>query len=290
MRLNRFSPRAYLASIWRDTREALSRTLHDRAALAAIVLLGLPWGALIFLRDNWAWLELFAQMLGMVFVFWWMSRSGAQPLAPVSKPRAEFMLAMLLIVLWVMWRAGICTKAFFFLPADFACYKSWEIEILPKMFEQVIFPISVLMLAGYRLRDLGLHWSWRAWWICLPITIALIGYGLYRHADWTSYGKSFVEFFFAAGLPEEILFRVILLTRLEAWWRNPAWALFGASVIFGLTHLPINYLVFTNRDWREAWITLLTFQMGFGAVFAFAYQRTRNVLPLAIVHALIDAL
>ena len=69
-----------------------------------------------------------------------------------------------------------------------------------------------------------------------------------------------------------------------------AWALYGASVIFGLTHLPINYLVFTSRDWREAWLTLLTFQMGFGAVLAFAYQRTRNVMPVAVLHALLDAL
>jgi membrane protease YdiL (CAAX protease family) len=125
----------------------------------------------------------------------------------------------------------------------------------------------------------------------LPALVVLLGYGVYQHlSDVPAYGRTVVEFFFGAGLPEEILFRVMLLTRLEAWWRNSAWALFGASVIFGLTHLPINYLVFTSRDWREAWMILLSFQMGFGAVFAFAYQRTRNVLPLAVVHALVNAM
>lgn len=255
------------------------------------MLLLLPWGALIFLRDNWNWVEIFAQMLGIAAVFWWMSRSGASPAPPVRKPRVEFLFAFSLIILWVMWRAGICARLFFFLTDNFQCYKNWEIEILPKMIEQVIFPGLVLLSAGYGLRAQGLSWSWRAWWICLPVLLALLGYGIYRHTtDLPAYGKSLGEFFFAAGLPEEMLFRAILLTRLEAWWRNSAWAVFGVSVIFGLTHLPINYLVFTQRDWREAWITLLTFQMGFGAVFAFAYQRTRNVLPLAVIHALIDAM
>lgn len=290
MRASRFA-RAYLAGVWRDTREALGRTLRDRAATVTLAVLGLPWCALIFLRDNWNWVESFAQMLGMAFVFWWMSRSGDALVPEVKKPRAEFLLAFFLIVLWVMWRAGICTQHFFFLPSDFRCYKSWEIEILPKVIEQVIFPVLVLFAAGYRWRALGLHWSWRAWWICSPALVVLLGYGVYRHLnDLSGYGYSVVEFFFGAGLPEEVLFRAILLTRLEAWWRNSAWALFGASVIFGLTHLPINYLVFTSRDWREAWIIALTFQMGFGAMFAFAYQRTRNVLPLAVVHSLVNAL
>jgi membrane protease YdiL (CAAX protease family) len=35
---------------------------------------------------------------------------------------------------------------------------------------------------------------------------------------------------------------------------------------------------------------LLTFQTGFGAVFAFAYQRARNIWPIAVMHALVDAM
>jgi membrane protease YdiL (CAAX protease family) len=78
------------------------------------------------------------------------------------------------------------------------------------------------------------------------------------------------------------------LTRLEAWWKDSAWALFGASVIFGLAHLPINFFVFTTRDPRETWLTLLTFQMGFGAAFCFAYQRIRNVYPIAVLHMMVN--
>jgi membrane protease YdiL (CAAX protease family) len=114
---------------------------------------------------------------------------------------------------------------------------------------------------------------------------------MYAHwNDLPGFGQRSVEFFFGAGLPEEVLFRALLLTRLEAWWRNSAWALLGSSIIFGLTHLPINFLVFSPNNLDEAWITLLTFQMGMGAAFGFAYQRIRNVLPLAWLHALVNAL
>ena len=146
-------------------------------------------------------------------------------------------------------------------------------------------------MLGYRWRAQGLDLNVRAWWVSSFALFGVAAYGIYTH--WNAlpdFGQHTVEFFFGAGLPEEMLFRALLFTRLEAWWRNSAWALLGSSIIFGLAHLPIDYLVFSPRNLNEAWITLLTFQMGMGAVFAFAYQRTRNVLPLALLHALVDAL
>lgn len=290
MRATRFSPRGYVVSIFRDARAALARVARDRAALAAIILLLLPWGSLIFLRPNTDWLWAFGEIACLIFLFWWMSRSGSAPLPTINRPRWEAIFAIALIVLWVAWRAGICGKWFPFLPAEFNCFKSWGFEVAPKVIEQVIFPIAVLCRAGYGLRAQGLALNWRAWWIALPIVLGTAVYGLYLHQNNPAqFAQDAGEFFLAAGLPEEVLFRAILLTRLEAWWRNPGWALFGSAAIFGLTHLPIDYLVFTSRDWRETWIMLLTFQMGFGVAFAFAYQRTRNIWPIALLHALVDA-
>ena len=286
-----FAPRAYVQSILRDARAVFVGIVRDRAALATLILIVLPWWALIFLRNNTDWLWPFSQAVIITFAYWWMSRSGPSPAPIIKRPRAETLLALGLIALWMIWRVGICAKTFPFLPAEFSCFKSWQFEILPKVIEMVVLPILVLFALGYGWRAQGIDWNWRAWWIALPILLATAAYGMYLH--WTKlpeFGSNTVEYFFAAGLPEEVLFRAFLLTRLEAWLRNPSWALFAASVIFGLTHLPINYLVFTDHNWNEAWITLLTFQMGVGAALAFAYQRTRNVLPLAVLHALFDAL
>lgn len=286
-----FSPRDYIASVFRDARASIGRVTRDRAALAALVLLLLPWWSLIFLRTNTEWLGQLGQITGILFLFWWMSRSGAAPLPQIKWPRLESLLAFSLIALWVGWRIAICAKLLPGLPPNFNCYKSWELETLPKLFELVILPIAVLFAMGYGLRAQGIDLNLRAWWIALPVLIGTAAYGLYTHQkNPLQFVQDSGEFFLSAGLPEEVVFRAILLTRLESWWRSSGWALFGAALLFGLSHLPIDYLVFTRRDWREAWIALLTFQVGFGAVFTFAYQRMRNVWPIAVLHAIIDAI
>ncbi len=285
------SPREYARAVLCDGRASLSRVARDRAALVALIVLILPWWALIFLRANFDWLWTFGEIAALVFAYWWLSRSGGLPAPTVKHPRAESLFAFALTLGWIGWRVGICGKFLPFLPANFVCYQNWEFEIIPKLIELVVIPVVVLFLLGYRWRAQGLDLNWRAWWIASLALLGVAAYGMYIH--WNAlpgFGQRIVEFFFGAGLPEEVLFRALLLTRLEAWWRNSAWALLGSSIIFGLTHLPINYLVFSQNNLNEAWITLLTFQMGMGAVFAFAYQRTRNVLPLALLHALVDAL
>ena len=287
----RFSPRGYALSVLRDARYALGRVACDRAALIAIILILLPWFSLVFLRTTTEWLSQLAGLTVVVFTFWWLSRSGSRPAPEVKRPWLEFLFALALTVFWIMWRIGICSKAFFFLPANFTCYQSFEFETLPKVLSLVIFPIIVLFGAGYGLRSQGINLDLRAWWIALPAMLLCAGYGIYLHShDLLKYVQSVAEFFGAAGLPEEVLFRAILLTRLERLLRSSGWALFISSLIFGLTHLPIDYLFFTSHDVRETLITALTFQMGYGAAFAFAYQRTRNIWPLAVLHSLVDAL
>ena len=286
----KFSPRGYLRSSVSDARISLTRVRRDRVAILAIVLICLPWLAQIAIRQNFDGLWSFGELVIIVFALWWMSRSGAQNPPAIKQPRAETLFAIALIAAWMVWRAGICGQLFPFLPSDLACYKNIEFEITPKLLEMVVLPVGVLFWLGYRWRAQGLDFNRRAWWIALPILVLITLYGLYVHwNDVPGFAQRSVEFFFAAGLPEEVLFRAILLTRLEAWSRNPAAALFGSSLIFGLSHLPIDYLVFTSRDFNGALILALTIQMGLGAAFAFGYQRTRNVWALALLHALIDA-
>jgi len=281
----------YVRAVWRDGRAAVRALARDRAALVTLIVLILPWWSLVFLRDNLNWLSTFGGTLAIALAYWWLSRSGGAPASAVKYPRAEALFAFTLVAIWIAWRIGICGKYFPFLPDNFVCFKNLTFEIIPKLIEQVIVPIVVLFALGYRWRAQGLAWDWRAWWISLPALIALTGYSVFTHwNDLPRWGWQTVEYFFAAGLPEEVLFRALLFTRLEAWWRSTPWALLGSSIIFGLTHLPINFFVFASRNWNEVWLTALTFQMGMGAVFAFAYARMRNVLPVAVVHALVNAL
>jgi membrane protease YdiL (CAAX protease family) len=285
------SVRNYVRAVWSDCRAATRALAHSRAALVALIVLLLPWWALIFLRNDLNWLSGFGGALGIAFSYWYLSRSGGEPASEVKYPRAESLFAFALVGIWIVWRIAICGKLLPFLPSDFVCFKNWAFEILPKVFEQVIVPVVVLFALGYRWRALGLTWSWRAWWMSLPAILVLLAFGVFTY--WNAlprFGWQTLEYFLGAGLPEEMLFRMLLFTRLEAWWRNSAWALLGSSIIFGLTHLPINFFVFAARNWNEVWLTALTFQMGMGAALALAYQRARNVWPLTLVHALVNAL
>ncbi len=289
----RFAPREYGRALWRDARAAITHILRERAALAALILLLLPWFTLVFIRDNADWLKALAGGAAITLSFWFMSRSGALAAPSVAKPRLEFALALGLMILWAEYRVVMCGKYLPILPADFNCFNNWGLEVLPKLAVFVIIPMLVLRARRYDWRALGLRWDWRAWRIALLPLALFVAARLVDNprdvAQFTGNNRDqFLFHFFGAGLPEEVLFRAILLTRLEAWWKNSAWALFGASLIFGLTHLPINFLVFTNRDPREAWITLLTFQTTYGAAFAFAYQRIRNVYPVAALHMLVN--
>ncbi len=287
----KISLRGYLGSLGCDLRDSMKRTLGDRAALLVVFLVLLPWASLLILRDNLDWVPSLLEIGAVVVAFWWMSRAQATDAPPIKRPVLESVLAIALVILWAEWRTGICAQLLPFLPSRFSCFDNYLYEIIPKLIDLVIFPGLVLLGAGYRLRSQGLGLDLRSFWIALPTLVGCAAYGFYLHQnkpmDFVSLTGSY---FIGAGLPEEFLFRAFLLTRLEAWWQSPAWALFGSSVIFGLTHLPIDYLVFTSRNWHETWITVLTFQMGFGVAFAFAYQRIRNIWPVAILHAMVDAL
>lgn len=295
LRIPKFSVRDYLLAIPRAGRDSIARVARDRGALAAIILLLLPWWSLVFIRKNPDWLEALGGVALIIFMYWWMSRSGSAPAPQVKHPHLELLLTFAMIALWVEYRAIMCGKLLPIIPADFNCFNNLEFEIVPKLALSVAIPIGVLFFAGYRARDLGVNWNWRAWWVGLfPLVVFVSARLVMQNKNPLTVVETsrdqFVFHFFGAGLPEEILFRAILLTRLEAWLKNPGWALFAAALIFGLAHLPIDYLVFTRRDWRETWITLLTFQVGFGAAFGFAYQRIRNVYPIAILHMLVNVI
>ncbi len=286
-----FSPRRYAASVWRDTRLSLGRVRNDWTALLAIAVFVLPWLSLFWLRHNYDWLQSFAEIAFFGFLFWWMSRSGGAAAPDIKYPALELILALCLVLVWVGWRIGICANVFPFLPPNLNCYQSPEYDIAPKLVENVVIPGAILLALGYRWRALGVQWSWRAWWITLPALMVAAAVGLYLHQKQPfGFVQGTGNFIVGAGLPEEFLFRMVLLTRLEGWMKNSSWSLLAASVIFGLSHLPIDYLVFTKHDWRETWITALTFQMGYGFVFAFAYQRIRNIWPLALLHGMVDAM
>jgi len=87
---------------------------------------------------------------------------------------------------------------------------------------------------------------------------------------------------FMVALPEEILFRGLLLNLLQrsaSTTRGRVAALLFSSVVFGFTHLN-NHPLF---DWRYVTIASVA-----GIAYSVVYNRTGKVTASAITHALID--
>jgi membrane protease YdiL (CAAX protease family) len=207
---------------------------------------------------------------------------------PVRQPIIETALALALVLLWMLFRVGQYSD-FLKLPVvPVGSLKDIVETVLPKLGEMVVLPLVIWLGLKYRLRDLGLRWKLRDWIPALLPAAVLIISGLVNNKP-DEWRDSLLYFFLAAGLPEEFLFRGVLQPRLEALLRSPVWGLYAAALVFGVSHLPINLSNAQPENWLSAFDSAFTFQLSVGFAMGYAFQRVRNVLPLAVIHTLIDA-
>jgi membrane protease YdiL (CAAX protease family) len=279
--------RSFIVTSWQDIRALPRKLAKDREALAVIVLTLLPWCILIVRKADQTDLEQLGGLIGFVAFYWLVYHR--RPIEPVQvrRPRLELVVTFILIVLWILYRSGEYWH-WLTLPTlgINACSNDADGVVL-KMIEMVIVPLLILLVLKYSLPQMGISWNKPAWLTALVPFAILIAFGLSHH-PLGQFAASSACYFFGAGLPEEFLFRAILQTRLEAIIHRQIWALFIASFIFGLTHIPID-LHGSFAHWQEALLTAFTFQMSAGVALGYAYMRTRNLLPLSVVHTFIDS-
>ncbi len=99
---------------------------------------------------------------------------------------------------------------------------------------------------------------------------------------------------FTAALPEEIVYRGLLQTRLEATTPAPI-AILTSAVLFAAWHLPSRYLLASGVDGREGDVSSVVLGTGvpafiIGLVFGVLWYRYRRLLPLITAHWGIDLL
>lgn len=84
------------------------------------------------------------------------------------------------------------------------------------------------------------------------------------------------------AIPEEIIFRGLIQGSAESYFSSDALAIFIASLVFGLAHLPNNMGVLMGWNWK---LTAITFFAGIplGTLFAV----TGSLLSPTILHALL---
>lgn len=288
----RFAPMAWTGREVRqfigDSKSAVRAFAQNRSALVVANLLLLPWFAVIVSGRNTNPFPALGEIFGIMFVYWFFTRRHVIEMLPVRRPIIETALALALVLIWMLFRIGQYTEVYRLPQLALLSVKDIFETIVPKLVEMVIVPVAVWAALRYRPRELGLRMSWRAWIPALVPVLALVALGLSNNQS-REWWESCVYFFLGAGLPEELLFRSILQPRLEALVKSPVWGLYLASFVFGASHLPINLSNASANNWLSAFESAFTFQLSVGFALGFAFQRVRNILPLTIIHTLINA-
>lgn len=278
----------YFQNILQDTKHDARAFAQNRAALVVANLLLLPWFVVIVTGRNLnAWQPLL-EVFGILLVYWFFTRRQASEMLPVRQPIIESALALALVLVWMLFRIGQYANVYELPRLSLAAIQDVYETIVPKLVEMVILPLALWTAMRYRPRELGLRIAWRAWIPALAPMAVLIYLGLQNNqpAEWWD---SLIYFFLGAGLPEEFLFRGLLQSRFEALFKNAAWAIYLAALVFGASHLPINLGSARPEHWISAFESAFTFQLTVGFALGYAFYRVRSLLPLMVIHTLINA-
>ncbi len=278
-----------IVELGRDIKRAGAGLWHDRAAQIAILLVLLPWGAslVIYRNPGGLWLPLL-EIGGIILVYWFFTRRQSVEYLPTRRPIVEACLCLILVAVWMLYREAEYLRLIVLPPMHFGFCDDLMDTIVPKTVEMTILPLVLFLALGYSLPKLGLGLPTRAWIPALLPLAALLYWG-FSHQKPDALLTRTGCFYLGAGLPEERLFRGLLLSRLEVLTRRPVWALFLSSFVFGVAHIPIDLHGAGYQQLETALEGAFTFQMSVGLALGFAFQRARNLWPLTFIHALIDA-
>jgi len=148
----------------------------------------------------------------------------------------------------------------------------------------IVIPLLLWRLLGYRLSELG-WWGLRFWWVGLligSIFLPFIGIAV------TKQGLKIlapVELLanFMNGFKEELLFRGLLQTRLEALTKSPVNGMVLSALVFGLIHVPVGSYTKFFPDPLGALAYAMVTGVG-GLALGYLYLRTRSLVPGILIH------
>ncbi|MFD1774939.1 CPBP family intramembrane glutamic endopeptidase [Paenibacillus rhizophilus] len=170
---------------------------------------------------------------------------------------------------------------------------------VPAVVLQLVPLFIILKLRGETWGSIGIKRSK----IVLSIIIGLIAVLPFRWipiANWMFHGKSlpldggavlgFLYYLALIALPEELIFRGYIQTRIMGLIPSKFVAILTTGVLFAITHVPfqmavlnLNYAGYIAQTYMHLIIIL-----GLHLYFTYIYTRTNNIAGSALCHALID--
>ncbi len=280
--------RRFIVSLLHDLGQVRHTLWHDRSIQIVVFLSLLPWAISIYRhRDPSVWLPL-TEILGLMVFYWFLTRGRPIESLPVRRPLLESGLAIGLALIWIIYRTLEYTHVIVFPSIHLGLCDDLLDTIIPKTIEMTLLPFFLFLALGYGFTKQGLGLPKWAWIPAILPLLVFVGWGL-SHQKPEGLATRTTCFYFGAGLPEEFLFRALIMSRLEALTRRPVWGLFLSAFVFGATHIPIDLEGAGLANWPNALENAFTFQMSIGLCLGYAFLRVRNIWPLTFIHALIDS-
>lgn len=158
------------------------------------------------------------------------------------------------------------------------------LRFIGKVIISILAVTLITMLSWSEKIGFTLQLNWREWLSYLPLLILPALSALVSDFQVTSPAQItfFVLFAFAIGFAEEIIVRGIFLRILLP--KGRAYAVLMSSVIFGFMHLG-NLLVGADLG---STLTQVVYATLIGIAFAGVLSYGRSILPLIVIHALVD--
>ncbi|HWA62815.1 MAG TPA: CPBP family intramembrane glutamic endopeptidase [Caulobacteraceae bacterium] len=288
-----------------------------RGALAGLLVYALAWAASAFALQS-AGSEDFGTAIvvaavygaGFSLVAWLCTLGERAPAIPVRRPALEAAAVLAFMAAYAVFFTGFGLNAFH------AAFKPGRTEaallVALKLLVHVAAPVLLLLALGAKPGALfTVNARSRGFWLCLVILgAASLGFmtvvspslkhiaalNLTPASLGLATAGAFAWLAVEAGLCEEFLFRAVLQTRLAAAIRSEAGAVFLAALVFALAHVPGLYMR-AGADvsgHSQSLVQVIAYAIAvlspIGLSLGFVWVRTRSLLLVVLLHALVDLL
>lgn len=262
--------------------------LYTASLLIELLVSGTQPGLLLAIRE----IIKGALCIGIAYLF--LHKSSPINLQ-VKRPKLETLLGIAAFALTLV---GLClywTAPQYLFPHEWVTpiynVAGFDPAVIWVVLAMVGIPICVWVLGKYSLKDMGLSIPKPryilTWLVTLIVAVTLafllaLSYGANFFAPYFEdlLNLDTAKWLFLAFLPEELLFRVFLQTRLEK-LMNPAWAILITAVLFNLLHAPQQIL---GMGWSTPSIIANVLLPVNGLIGGYVWYKTRNLPVLTLYH------
>ncbi len=290
---------------------------RHRGGFACLGVFALAWGAAVAVLaahgseavgDGVAVMAVFG--IALPALGWLLTLGETAPTVPVRRRWFELGAVLAYLALYAIFFTGWGLSAFH---AAFPPGQTEQLLLVGlKLAVHVALPALLVLAIGGALRPLiQARLNTRGFWLVLIIlgaavlgVLSVISPALNQlrglHADpqtlSLAIGASFVWHAIEAGLCEEFLFRAVLQTRLAAVLKTEAGAAAIAALVFALVHVPGLWLrsgadvAGHSQSLADVIAYAIAVLAPTGLFLGFIWARTRSLLLVVMIHALIDVL